>query len=303
MPRWFLFTVLAVLCWGIWAVILKLIGEAVTAAQSQALSTLGVMPVMIALGFSKRLTVSVSATDSRMRGAVLGFAAGLLTCAGNIAYYHALNSGAQAATVVPLTALYPLVTVILAVLFLRERLNAVQKAGIVLSFIAIWLFNITSVEGSVNSWLLFALPPIALWGVSGLLQKLSTNHVSGELSALWFLAAFIPVAIGILAADPLPATPAPRLWLLVAALGLFFSAGNFVILLAFAAAGKASIIAPLAGLYPLISVPVAIGFLGERAGPREIAGLIIALVSVAALAWERPAQQPDETNPNLNDMK
>lgn len=290
MPRWFLFTVLAVLCWGLWAVISKLIGEAVTAAQSQALSTLGLVPVMIALGFSKRLT----ATGSKARGAALGFAAGLLTCAGNIAYYHALNSGAQAATVVPLTALYPLVTVVLAVLFVRERLNAVQKIGIALSFVAIWLFNITSVEGSMNSWLVFALLPIGLWGVSGLLQKLSTNHISGELSALWFLAAFIPMAAGILVVDPLTAAPAPRLWLLVTALGLFFSAGNFVILLAFAADGKASIIAPLAGLYPLVSVPVAIAFLGERAGLREMAGLIIALASVAALACERPAPKSHE---------
>ena len=44
MPRWFLLTILAVLCWGLWAVISKLIGESVTAAQSQALSTLGLIP-------------------------------------------------------------------------------------------------------------------------------------------------------------------------------------------------------------------------------------------------------------------
>ncbi len=291
MPRWLIFTALAVLCWGLWAVMSKLIGDAVTAAQSQALSTLGLLPVMIALGLSKRLT----APGNRRRGALNAFAAGALTCAGNIAYYHALNSGAKASTVVPLTALYPLVTVVLAVVFLRERLNLVQKGGIALSLVAIALFNIASVKGAMNSWLLFALLPIGLWGVSGLLQKISTNDISGELSALWFLAAFIPVATGLLLLDPLPAVPALRLWLLVTALGLFFSVGNFVILLAFACEGKASIIAPIAGLYPVISVPVAIVFFGEQTSGREIAGLVFALISVAALAWERRPSAAGET--------
>lgn len=296
MPRWFLFTVIAVLCWGVWAVISKLIGDTITAAQSQALSTLGLLPVMLALGCSGRL----KATGNRRRGLAFAFAAGALTCGGNVAYYHALNSGAKAATVVSLTALYPLVTVVLAVAFLRERLNAIQKSGIAMSLVAIWLFNVASVEGALNSWLGFALLPVALWGVSGLLQKLSTNHISGELSALWFLAAFVPVAGGIFLIDPLPALPTTRLWLLVIALGLFFSLGNYVILLAFACEGKASIIAPLAGLYPLVSVPVAVGLLGEKVALREWIGLAVALASVAALAIERPPSDHAELKERVN---
>ncbi len=285
MPRWFLFTACAVLCWGLWAVMSKLIGESVTAAQSQALSTLGLIPVMLVLGFSRKPTAS----GNRRRGILTALLAGALTCAGNVAYYHALNSGGKAATVVPLTALYPLVTIVLAVLLLRERLNAIQVGGLVLSLVAIYFFNVTSVASVVNPWLMFALIPIGLWGVSGLLQKISTNDISGELSALWFLAAFVPVSAVLLLLQPLTGPIAPRTWLLVAALGLFFSLGNYAILLAFASAGKASIIAPLAGLYPLVSVPIAILFLGERISAREAAGILVAVGSVVALAWEKPA--------------
>jgi drug/metabolite transporter (DMT)-like permease len=263
----------------------KLIGESVTAAQSQALSTLGLIPVMLVLGFSRKPTAS----GNRRRGILTALLAGALTCAGNVAYYHALNSGGKAATVVPLTALYPLVTIVLAVLLLRERLNAIQVGGLVLSLVAIYFFNVTSVASVVNPWLMFALIPIGLWGVSGLLQKISTNDISGELSALWFLAAFVPVSAVLLLLQPLTGPIAPRTWLLVAALGLFFSLGNYAILLAFASAGKASIIAPLAGLYPLVSVPIAILFLGERISAREAAGILVAVGSVVALAWEKPA--------------
>ena len=129
MPRWFLLTILAVLCWGLWAVISKIIGESVTAVQSQALSTLGLIPVMLALARSKKLTAS----GNRRRGITNAFLAGALTCAGNVAYYHALGAGAKASTVVPLTALYPLVTIALAVLLLRERLNGIQLGGAALS--------------------------------------------------------------------------------------------------------------------------------------------------------------------------
>ncbi|MFM7520466.1 MAG: DMT family transporter [Planctomycetota bacterium] len=281
MPRWLLFTLLAVVCWGIWAVLSKLVGDALTAVQMQALSTAGLLPVLVALGCSS----PEADPGDRRRGAAVGALAGGLTCLGNVACYHALASGAKAATVVPLTALYPLVTVLLAVAFLGERLHPIQWAGVALALAAIGAFNVGSVEGMMNPWLAYALLPVALWGVSGLLQKISTDDTSGNRSAWWFLAAFVPVGIVLLAVDPLPAWPAARTCWLVAGLGLFFSLGNYAILLAFANAGKASIIGPLASLYPLVSVPIAITLLHERITPREAAGIAVALVAVAALAW------------------
>ncbi len=282
MPRWFFFTLLAVLCWGIWAVLSKGLGDSLTAVQSQALSTLGLLPVLVALGRRR----GSSQTGNRRRGSLLAFLAGALTCGGNVAYYQALNVGGKASTVVPLTALYPLVTIVLAVTFLRERLNRVQLCGIGVSLIAIYLFNVPSIAGTLNPWLVYALIPISLWGASGLVQKVSTHHISGELSAFWFLAAFIPVGVGLLIFNPLVAPIAFKVWLLVIGLGLFFSLGNYAILRAFAMNGKASVIAPLAGLYPVVSVPLAIGLLGETVSPREIAGILLALISVVALSFE-----------------
>jgi transporter family protein len=198
-PRWLVLTLLAVVCWGLWAIISKLIGDTITASQSQALSTVGVIPVMLVLSQSKKL---VSA-GNRRRGALNSFIAGALCCGGNVAYYHALNVGGKASNVVPLTALYPLVTVLLAVVFLREILSPPQFIGIGLSLVAIYLFNGVGVQGLASSWLIYAMIPIALWGVSALLQKISTNDISGELSALWFLAAFVPCAVVLLILQPL----------------------------------------------------------------------------------------------------
>jgi len=294
MPRWLLWSLVALLSWGVWAILSKMIGHALSAAHSQAFSTVGLVPVMVALGFSRRL----SATGNRLRGTLCAFAAGVLGCAGNIAYYHALNRGGKAATVVPLTALYPLVTIALAAVLLKEKLNRIQIVGALLSLTAIYLFNVSSAEGLLSSGLAYALAPIAFWGVAGLLQKACTNHISGELSTLWFLSAFIPVAVLILWRESLPPRIAPGVWLLVAVLGLFLGLGNFALLAACASAGKASIVIPLTALYPAVSVPIAILFLGEKVGTRESVGILLALASVIALSHESPPATENSLSPH-----
>lgn len=315
MPLWFLWSLLALVSWGIWALLSKLIGDALSAGLSQALSTIGMLPVLAALAFARKaanlptdrarpphprregqgegdggvnLATTLTMAGVRVRrGVAIAVVAGILSCLGNVAYYHALNLGGKAATVIPLTALYPLVTIGLALLLLRERLNRAQLAGVLLSLVAIYLFNVQNDGGFLSGWLAFALLPIALWGVAGFLQKLSTNHLSGEASTFWFLSAFVPVAILILLAQPWPERIAARTWLLAGALGLFFGLGNYALLAAFARQGKASIITPLTALYPVVSVPIAVFFLGENVGAREWAGISLALVSVVALSYEK----------------
>lgn len=282
MPAWLLWTFLALLCWGLWAVLSKLLGTALSAEQSQALSTLGLMPLLIPLAWSAR----GSLRGISRRGLGLALLGGIVTCLGNVAYYDALGRGEKVVAVVSLTALYPLVTVLLAVLVLRERLNRVQRAGLALSLGAIWLFNIQGDGGMLSRTVAFAVLPIVLWGASGFFQKLATNHLAAETAALAYLGAFLPVGIFYTLREPWPVSVTLRTWSLVLALGFFLALGNVAILVAFARGGKAAIIAPLGSLYPIVSVPIAVILLHEKIGVREAAGILCALGSVAALSWE-----------------
>jgi drug/metabolite transporter (DMT)-like permease len=162
-----------------------------------------------------------------------------------------------------------------------------------LSLVAIYLFNVPDQERQVSAWLVVALAPIGLWGVTLLMQKISTAHISANASALWFLIAFIPVAILIILWKPLPGGVTPRVWALEAALGFTLAFGNLTILLAFASGGKASVVAPLSGLYPLVSIPIALVAFDERLSAREALGVAIALVAVVLLSYQpepNPAQ-------------
>ncbi len=284
-PPWLQWTFVAMLSWGVWAVLSKLPGGAISAGQSQALSSLGLLPMLPLLN---RATFR----NTSMQGLLLALAGGIVTCLGNVAYYEALARGGKVATVVSLTALNPLVTIVLAVLILRERLNRVQTAGMALSFIAIWLFNIQGDGGLWSATVVHALLPILLWGLSGFLQKVATNHLSAETAAAVYLFSFIPVGLFFALREPWPAAIAAPVWVPVLAMGFFLAFGNFAMLGAFARGGKAAVIAPLGSLYPVISVPLAVAFLGEKVGPREIMGITIALISVAALSYERTPTVP-----------
>jgi drug/metabolite transporter (DMT)-like permease len=180
--------------------------------------------------------------------------------------------------------------VLLAALLLKERLNRIQMLGIALSLAAIYLFNVPSDVGPASSWLAYALVPIALWGLCGLMQKVSTNDISARSSAIWFLAAFIPVAAVLLVYDPLPRDMTWKTWAAATALGFTMAAGNFTILLAFASGGKASIIAPLAGLYPIVSLPICIAVLGESIRWREGLGIALAMAAVVMLSYQSPPE-------------
>jgi drug/metabolite transporter (DMT)-like permease len=286
MSAWLTWTFVALLSWGVWAVLAKLLGTALSAEQSQALSTLGMLPILLPLASSKRARLR----DASGKGLLLALIGGIVTCLGNVAYYSALGRGEKVATVVSLTALYPLTTILLAVIVLRERLNRVQMAGVALSFVAIWLFNIQSDGGLLSRAVVYAVLPIVLWGLSGFLQKVATNSLSAEAAALVYLSAFIPVGVFYAVGEPWPAALTGRTWTLVLALGFFLAFGNFAILAAFARGGKAAVIAPLGSLYPIISVPIAVLLLHEKVGPREIIGIVCALASVAALSWETPTK-------------
>jgi drug/metabolite transporter (DMT)-like permease len=91
--------------------------------------------------------------------------------------------------------------------------------------------------------------------------------------------------------EPWPVSLSLSKCALVVVLGFFLAFGNFAFLAAFAAGGQAAVVSPLGALYPALSVPMAVVFLGERINAREVAAIGLALLSVAALSLRQPAQE------------
>ena len=284
-PPWLVFTVLTLLLWGGWGLVSKPLSNALSPWQVQAFSSLGLLPVIAVLAKGTK----PRANANSRRGFWLAFSAGLLGSLGNVAYYQALAAGGKAAAVTPLTALYPLVTIGLALVLLRERLNTIQGAGAALSLAAVYCFNVGAGSAWLTPWLAVALIPIALWGVGALLQKLATNEISAELATTAFLLGQLPVALVTPLLVPMNWGLSATTWGLLLLLGLLFALGNLTLIYAYGTGGKAAIVTPLASLYSLVTIPLAVVLLGERISGREGLGIALALMAALALAWESPA--------------
>jgi transporter family protein len=297
MPKWLFYTLLTVLLWGLWGVVSKQASSSLSAWQLQAVSTVGILPVIGVLWWMCRNSVQAKEASAR-RGIVESFAAGLLGGIGNVAYFHALSLGGKAAAVIPLTALYPIATIALATIVLRERLNVIQILGVALSLVAIYLFNVSNSSGLLTTWIAYSLIPIVLWGVGGFLQKLATFRISGELCTLAFLLGFLPLSVIVIVQNPNISSISVDTFWLSALVGLLFALGNLTVIFAYGTGGKAAIVTPIASLYSVVTVPLAIAFLGEQISWRERLGIATALLAVVALCYERPGESPTSAEPH-----
>lgn len=138
MPRWLVFSLWTILLWGTWGAVSKVSSDAVDANTNQIFFTIGLLPLMLIVWWSSRKTIRC---EHRRTGIGWAFLTGILGGTGNIAFFHALTMGGKASVVSPVTALFPLVTVVLAVTLLHERIGTAQKIGFVLALIAIYLLS------------------------------------------------------------------------------------------------------------------------------------------------------------------
>ena len=138
MPRWLAFSLLTILVWGAWGAVSKVSSDGVDADTNQVLFTFGLLPLVLLVWRSPRISAG---GEGKRAGIGWAFLTGILGGTGNIAFFHALSLGGKASVVSPVTALFPLVTVVLAVTLLHERLGNAQKAGLVLALGAIYLLS------------------------------------------------------------------------------------------------------------------------------------------------------------------
>jgi transporter family protein len=137
LPAWLFYSLLTILVWGTWGATSKVASDGIDANTNQIFFTLGLVPLMLFVLRSPR----IRGGHQRRSGIAWAFFTGILGGVGNIAFFHALAIGGKASIVVPATALFPLVTVILAVTVLRERISTQQWFGLGLALVAIYLLS------------------------------------------------------------------------------------------------------------------------------------------------------------------
>lgn len=139
MPRWLAFSLLTIFVWGAWGAVSKVSSDAVDANTNQVFFSFGLLPLILIVWRSSRAGAE---RKGYRAGIAWAFLTGILGGTGNIAFFHALRIGGKASIVAPVTALFPLVTVVLAVTLLHERIGTAQKIGLVTALAAIYLLSV-----------------------------------------------------------------------------------------------------------------------------------------------------------------
>jgi transporter family protein len=131
MESWFLWTILALLTFGLWGFFPKLAVNYINPASALVYQVIGGIIVGI---------IGLSLMGFRPQTHPLGIFFALLTgitgVLGTFFYYAAATRG-QISIIVSLTALYPVITILLATVFLHEMLTFRQVTGLCFAVAAI----------------------------------------------------------------------------------------------------------------------------------------------------------------------
>ncbi len=123
--------------WGVGSLIAKMAADRI-GTKSIFWDILGQIPAIVLFVLLRYRLRPLFMVDKT--GAALAVLAGGIGAIGGIAFYFLL-SRSQASTAVPLTALYPALTAILAFIILHESVTPAKVLGILFSLVAIYLLS------------------------------------------------------------------------------------------------------------------------------------------------------------------
>jgi drug/metabolite transporter (DMT)-like permease len=266
---WLVYTILAAFCWGIWGVLTKFISIDVSPFITHLMVTICAL-------FTLPLVIrSCKIEEVRIKAISGGIGASILVVLVNVSIYQSFKMGGQAAMVIPFTNLYPMVTIIIALLIFKEKLNWINYLGILIIMPAILLlsgqsqiFNdpvhIFQTTG-LKVWFLFAFLSLLLFGLFSALQKVISRYLLTVWSYLSFVISSVLVSVCFIVFGLIDCNfPQKTLWFGSAA-GFLDGLGVLDIYSASRAKGKASKVSSIGGtLQQVFTFVLALIFLKER---------------------------------------
>ena len=130
MNGWLGYAVIAIILWGIVGLLQKLGTNNVSSRE---------LMVWLMIGFVLLLPLlwpEVGISQLNFRPLFFGLIGGLANGLGSWELFRCLEKGAKASIAIPLTALYPLLTTVLAILVLKESLTPLEWVGVILAIVA-----------------------------------------------------------------------------------------------------------------------------------------------------------------------
>ena len=132
------------------------------------------------------------------------------------------------------------------------------------------------------NWLPASLLALLIYGLWGFFPKLAVQYISPRSALVWEVAGALLVGIGILASLHGRPDLQPRGILFAMLTGITGMAGTLFFFMA-SRQGKISLVVSITALYPLITILLAVLFLGEKLSGRQLGGIVSALIAIYLL--------------------
>jgi len=136
MKAWLLPASMTMICWGIWGFIPKITTRYINPLSASVFEGLGSAIFAIIILFSLSFKPEI-----HPKGVSLAFITGLLGMLGALFYLFAMPKG-KVSVIATMTALNPIITIVLAYFILKEPITLKEGIGMVFAFIAIVLFTV-----------------------------------------------------------------------------------------------------------------------------------------------------------------
>lgn len=283
---WLTFVIVHVLFMGIWGALIEIPEKnGFPATLGYVVWAFTMIPAAI-VGF----IINKWKLDYNKKSVLYGSLAGLLGATGQLVLFITLRL-APAYLVFPLLSLTPVVTILLAVAFLKEKTGKQGWIGIAVAFIAILLLSYQppgdeGVKGYL--WLVLTALTLFVWGAQGFVIRFANETMKAESIFFYMMISgvmLIPVALLITDfSQPVNwGFKGPYLAALVHLLNAFG-----VLLLVYALRyGKAIIIAPMTtALSPVLTVVISLAIYAVFPHPIIIIGVLLAIVAAFLMAVE-----------------
>jgi uncharacterized membrane protein len=280
---WLLYALITTLSWGIWGAFIEIpekngfpatLGYCIWALTMIPCALLALYLTGWKLQFDKK---------SVLYGGIVG----LTGAGGQLILFQALREG-PAYIIFPVVSLYPVLSIVLSILFLKESASRKHWTGIVLALAAILLLSYSPPEQNLTKgllWLALAVLVFILWGVQAYVMKLSNNSMNAE-SIFFYMTitglALVPVAIA------MTDFSRPVNWgfkgpYLAACIQILNAIGALSLVYALRY-GKAIIVVPCTSLAPVITIILSLILYAVIPGAITVTGLVLAILAIYLMA-------------------
>ena len=283
---WLIYAIITTTFWGVWGALIEVPEKAgFPATLGYAVWALTMIPPALVA-----LKIINWKLEHDKKSIFLGCIIGFTGAGGQLVLFQALRSG-PAYLVFPFISLSPVITIILAFIFLRERASTKGWIGIVLAIVAIILLSYQPPNDANSSgylWIILALIVFLAWGLQAYVMRFANQTMKAESIFFYMsITGLLLIPFALIMTD----FSQNINWgfngpYLTAMIQILNAIGALTIVFAFRY-GKAIIVSPMTNaVAPVITIIISLLIYQVIPHPVIITGMVMALISIFLMAVE-----------------